>query len=52
MIERTRPDDPSELEGLVSEQLAKVGEILEERPLVAVAIGVGIGILLARLLGD
>jgi ElaB/YqjD/DUF883 family membrane-anchored ribosome-binding protein len=52
MTERQHTDERSELELLASEQLAKVREVLEERPLVAVAIGVGIGILLARLLGD
>jgi ElaB/YqjD/DUF883 family membrane-anchored ribosome-binding protein len=45
-------EERSELEALASEQLAKLGETLAERPLVAVALGVGIGILLARLLGD
>jgi ElaB/YqjD/DUF883 family membrane-anchored ribosome-binding protein len=52
MTAPAKTDEGSDLETLATEQLAVVRELLEERPLVAVAIGVGIGILLARLLGD
>jgi hypothetical protein len=52
MTEQAPTDKRSDLETLATEQLAVVRELLEKRPLVAVAIGVGIGVLLARLLGD
>ncbi len=56
MTEPTEPTElrgePHDLEQRALEQLTAVGKALEKRPLVAVAIGVGIGILLARVLGD
>lgn len=53
MTEATlRPEDREELEALVREKAAAASEFLQERPLIAAAIGVGIGILIARVLGD